>query len=73
LGRFFEKSFSPLDVLKIDSFKEHGELRSCEDDAWIVGGGECETKGSFFESFIPDSKPIVVPGEDFDFLTGFIE
>lgn len=73
LRNFFEKSFSLFDVLKIDSFKQHGELGTGQRDACIAGHRECEMKGSFFETFIPDGESIVVPVKDFDFVPLFVE
>jgi len=70
---FFEKSFSLPDVLKIDSFEEHGELGAGERDACVAGRRQCEMKGSFFDTFIPDGESVVVPVKDFDFVPTFIE
>lgn len=73
LRGFFEKSFPLFNVLKIDSFEEHGELGAGERDACLVGCRQCEMKGSFFETFIHDDESVVVPVEDFDFVTAFVE
>ena len=70
---FFEKSFSLFDVLKINSFQEHGKLGAGERDACVAGHGKREMKGSFFETFIPDRESVIVPVNDFDFVPFFVE
>jgi len=66
---FFEKSFSFLYVLEINAFEKHGKLGTGECDTRFACRRQREMKGSFFETFIPNGKAVIVPVEDFDFVT----